>query len=119
MIIRKKTNTLALLFAWRGTIFPKVLPAMLLLSSVSLLLGSAVKANLGCSTAETTGNLHISMCRLLFHYPKAACTFYAETPSCAYGIKPLSPNSHVPNCSANTENAPPCAVTAGAGRTPP
>ena len=30
MIIRKKTNTLALLFAWRGTIFPKVLPAMLL-----------------------------------------------------------------------------------------
>ena len=39
MIIRKKTNTLALLFAWRGTIFPKVLPAMLLLSSVSLLLG--------------------------------------------------------------------------------
>ena len=64
MIIRKKTNTLALLFAWRGTIFPKVLPAMLLLSSVSLLLGSAVKANLGCSTAETTGNLHISMCRL-------------------------------------------------------
>jgi len=39
MIIRKKTNTLALLFAWGGTIFPKVLPAMLLLSSVSLLLG--------------------------------------------------------------------------------
>ena len=39
MIIRNKTNTLALLFAWRGTIFPKVLPAMLLLSSVSLLLG--------------------------------------------------------------------------------
>ena len=37
MIIRKKTNTLALLFAWGGTIFPKVLPAMLLLSSVSLL----------------------------------------------------------------------------------
>lgn len=39
MIIRKKTNTLALLFAWRGTILPKVLPAMLLLSSVSLMLG--------------------------------------------------------------------------------
>ena len=52
---------------------------MLLLSSVSLLLGSAVKANLGCSTAETTGNLHISMCRLLFHYPKAACTFYGDS----------------------------------------
>ncbi|MDO4641225.1 MAG: bestrophin family ion channel [Neisseria sp.] len=38
MIIRDKT-TLSLLFAWHGTILPKVLPAIIGLSSVSVLLG--------------------------------------------------------------------------------
>ncbi|MCP2040319.1 putative membrane protein [Neisseria sp. HSC-16F19] len=39
MIIRNKTHPLVLLFAWHGTILPKILPAILFLSAVSLLLG--------------------------------------------------------------------------------
>lgn len=39
MIIRNKNNPLVLLFAWRGTILPKILPAIVFLSAVSMLLG--------------------------------------------------------------------------------
>ncbi|XXQ67517.1 bestrophin family protein [Neisseriaceae bacterium B1] len=38
MIVRNKTNSFALLFAWRGTILPRVLPIMLGLSLLSVLL---------------------------------------------------------------------------------
>lgn len=36
MIIREKSNNLALLFMWRGTILPKVLPMILMLMAVSM-----------------------------------------------------------------------------------
>ena len=39
MIIREKQGILPMLFAWRGTIFPKVLPAILVLSGLSVLMG--------------------------------------------------------------------------------
>lgn len=37
MIIREKSNNLALLFMWRGTILPKVLPMILTLMTVSMI----------------------------------------------------------------------------------
>lgn len=37
MIIREKSNNLALLFMWRGTILPKVLPMILMLMTVSMI----------------------------------------------------------------------------------
>ena len=39
MIIREKQGILPMLFAWRGTIFPKVLPAIIALSGLSVLMG--------------------------------------------------------------------------------
>ena len=39
MMIREKQGILPMLFAWRGTIFPKVLPAILVLSGLSVLMG--------------------------------------------------------------------------------
>lgn len=38
MIVRDKSNSLSLLFAWRGTILPKVLPALVLVIFISALL---------------------------------------------------------------------------------
>lgn len=38
MIIRNKRNTFTLLFAWRGTILPRVLPTALVLSAISAVL---------------------------------------------------------------------------------
>ena len=38
MIVRDKTNRVLLLFAWRGTILPKVLPALLVLMLISSVL---------------------------------------------------------------------------------
>lgn len=37
MIVREKSNNLALLFMWRGTILPKVLPMILMLMAVSMI----------------------------------------------------------------------------------
>lgn len=39
MIIREKQGILPMLFAWRGTIFPKVLPAIIALSGLSVVMG--------------------------------------------------------------------------------
>lgn len=39
MIVRNKNNAFTLLFAWHGTILPQVLPAIIVLSSISVLLG--------------------------------------------------------------------------------
>lgn len=38
MIVRDKTNSFALLFAWRGTILPKVFPALMVGVLISTLL---------------------------------------------------------------------------------
>ncbi|WP_313565380.1 bestrophin family ion channel, partial [Acinetobacter sp.] len=38
MIVRDKNNSLGLLFAWQGTILPKVLPALVLVVFISALL---------------------------------------------------------------------------------
>lgn len=40
MIIRNKSNSFTLLFAWQGTILPKVLPALAILMLVSAILGT-------------------------------------------------------------------------------
>ncbi len=38
MIVRDKTNSLKLLFAWQGTILPKVLPALIVVMLISLII---------------------------------------------------------------------------------
>lgn len=38
MIVRDKTNSLKLLFAWQGTILPKVLPALIIVMLISLII---------------------------------------------------------------------------------
>lgn len=40
MIVRDKTNAFALLFAWKGTILPQILPALLVVVLMSALLGT-------------------------------------------------------------------------------
>lgn len=45
MIIREKNNSLSLLFAWRGTILPKVLPALLCVILISAAVGYLVRAH--------------------------------------------------------------------------